>query len=71
MIYEVDINEETDKGKMLLTLLKELNFTVLPKNKFDERIALLLNKSAKQANEGLVKEHTQLKNEVESWLNSK
>ena len=37
MIYEVDINEETDKGKMLLTLLKELNFTVLPKNKFDER----------------------------------
>jgi len=29
MIYEVDINEETDKGKMLLTLLKESNFTVL------------------------------------------
>ena len=71
MIYEIDINEETDKGKMLLTLLKELNFTVLPKNIFDERIALLLNKSAKQATDGLVKEHSQLKNEVETWLNSK
>lgn len=71
MIYEVEINEETDKGKMLLTLLKELNFVISPKNKFDERTALLLSKSAKQAKDGLVKTHTQLKNEVEEWLNSK
>lgn len=35
MFYEVEINEETDKGKMLLTLLKELNFVISPKNKFD------------------------------------
>lgn len=71
MFYEVEINEETDKGKMLLTLLKELNFVISPKNNFDERTALLLSKSAKQTKDGLVKTHTQLKNEEEEWLNSK
>jgi len=71
MIYELDINEETDKGKMLLTLLKELNFTVTPKTFLDERMLSLLNKSAKQGDDGLVKENAKVMNEVEAWLNSK
>lgn len=71
MIYEVEINENSENGRKFISLLKDLNIPIQAKSLLLEEQKYLLNESLNEVAEGKVMFQDEVIAEFMKWRNSK